>query len=179
MGNPCDHLPSLRICAVISRHEKAFEWAREQLMAKYGAIAMESDRFDFSETKFYVREMGENLMKQFFGFADLHDPVDAAEVKCFTNVLEKQFAIENDFEEVRPLNLDPGYITEAKLVLTTTKDRDHRIYLRDGIYAEVTLYFQHGEWKSSYWTYPDYQRADFQKYFSECRSFLRKSMGKE
>jgi hypothetical protein len=53
--------------------------------------------------------------------------------------------------EPRPLNLDPGYLTEAKLVLATTKDRNHRLYLDRGIFAEVTLCYQRGGsgWRAS------------------------------
>ena len=73
---------------------------------------------------------------------------------------------------MRPLNLDPGYITPAKLVLASTKDHAHRIYLRDGIYAEVTLSFRGRKWQPLEWTYPDYRRDDYQRFFTECREWL-------
>ena len=76
--------------------------------------------------------------------------------------------------EPRPLNLDPGYLTEAKLVLATTKDRDHRLYLSRGIFAEVTLHFHRGTWEARPWTYPDYQRADYHEFFLRCREYLRR-----
>lgn len=81
-------------------------------------------------------------------------------------------------DESRPLNIDPGYISEAKLVLATTKDRDHRIYLSGGIFAEVTLHFRAKQWTSSRWTYPDYQREDFQAFFTKCRNLLRERIKK-
>jgi len=74
----------------------------------------------------------------------------------------------------RPLNLDPGYLTEAKLVLASTKDHAHRIYLGRGIYAEVTLHYQNGRWQSHDWTYPDFQRPDYHLFFSQCRDFFRR-----
>ena len=79
--------------------------------------------------------------------------------------------------EPRPLNLDPGYITAAKLVLASTKDHAHRIYLQDGIYAEVTLAYRHRAWQPLEWTYPDYRRADFQEFFTRCREFLLQHSG--
>jgi hypothetical protein len=72
----------------------------------------------------------------------------------------------------RPVNIDPGYLMLGKLVLASTKDRAHRIYLRDGIYAEECLYYVAG-WQSRPWTYPDYQRADYQQFFDQVRERLK------
>jgi hypothetical protein len=71
------------------------------------------------------------------------------------------------------LNLDPGYITQAKLVLASTKDHAHRIYLADGIFAEVTLSYKHRRWQPHEWTFPDYRRDDYQAFFTQCRDYLR------
>ncbi len=118
--------------------------------------------------------MGSDLKKTFFAFEKLIDPGDLSDFKRQTNVWEEEYAQANDHDEPRPLNLDPGYISEAKLVLASTKDHAHRIYLRDGIYAEVTLHYQSKAWQSSAWTYPDYQRPDFQAFFTECREYVKK-----
>jgi hypothetical protein len=77
--------------------------------------------------------------------------------------------------EPRPLNLDPGYITLAKLVLASTKDHAHRIYLGAGMFAEVTLYFKGGQWLPREWTFPDYRRSDYQRFFLQVRERLRAS----
>jgi len=58
------------------------------------------------------------------------------------------------------------------LVLATTKDQQHRLYLGQGIYAEVTLAFRSRQWQPLGWTYPDYRRADFQVFFLTCREHL-------
>ena len=174
MGTVQAHRPVLLISAVISGYPEAFAWAREKLVQEWGPIALTSERFDFVETSFYAKSMGENLWKQFFAFEQLIDPVALPERKLRANALEIEYASTHDHPVQRPLNLDPGYITEAKLVLGTTKDRDHRIYLSDGIYGEVTLHFHKGEWCKRPWTYPDYQRADFQEFFSQCRMHLRR-----
>jgi hypothetical protein len=75
------------------------------------------------------------------------------------------------------LNLDPGYLTPAKLVLASTKDHAHRLYLARGIYAEVTLYFKGRRWQYRDWTFPDYRRDDYQQFFSACRELLRRRGG--
>lgn len=174
MGSINNHRPVFLIAAVTSRFEEAFQWGLAQTQDRWGQLWQPSSLFDFSETSYYEKSMGTNLQKQFWVFDSLLDPADLPDCKIFSNQLEETFAAEFDCDVERPINVDPGYITEAKLVLATTKDRDHRIYLNKGIYAEVTLYFNRGEWKSRPWTYPDYQRADFQKFFTDCRNELRR-----
>jgi hypothetical protein len=68
-------------------------------------------------------------------------------------------------------------VTAAKLVLASTKDFAHRIYLRDGIFAEITLFFRHGRWEHHEWTFPDYRRADYHEFFSRAREYLKHMPG--
>ncbi len=56
----------------------------------------------------------------------------------------------------RKVNIDPGYLAAAKFVLATGKDYSHRIYLRQGIYGDLTLIFKRGSFQPLSWTYPDY-----------------------
>lgn len=173
MATPSFPKPVLVICAIISRYDQAHEWACEKLARAFGSIALRSTAFDHAETTYYQSTMGSNLKKAFVAFEELADSSNLADWKRRTNLLEVDYASLGLHPESRPLNLDSGYITEAKLVLATTKDRDHRLYLRDGIFAEVTLHYQARAWKSHSWTYPDYQRADFQAFFTQCREYLR------
>ena len=87
-------------------------------------------------------------------------------VKLTVRNVEKQFS---DAEGSRRINLDPGYVSGAKLVLSTTKNYDHRIYLKDGIYAEVTLHYRNGTFLPWEWTYPDYRTEEYIKIFNHIR----------
>jgi hypothetical protein len=173
MGQANSPTPVLLIAAAFSRHECALVWARETMAAAWGGVAVESAAFDFSETDYYRATMGAGLRKQFFAFKSLMDPASLVTCKLQSNQWETDFAAQSGCEEPRPLNLDPGYITLAKLVLASTKDHAHRIYLGEGIYAEITLNYRAGGWQPLPWTYPDYRRGDFQAFFSECREFLK------
>jgi hypothetical protein len=168
------HKPVLLIAAVTSRHGEAIQWATRQMSAAWDDISLKSELFDFEETDFYRQSMGSQLKKQLFAFNTLLDPANIAQSKLLANNWEDNYKSQSSHPEIRPLNIDPGYITEAKLVLATTKDRDHRIYLAHGIFAEVTLHFQEGKWQSARWTYPDYQRHDYHEFFIQCRELLRK-----
>lgn len=174
MGNIVSHPPVMLVLGAFSRHETAFEWARQIASQAWGPIAFESDVFDFDDTDYYKRSMGDSLRKMFFAFEQFVDPGRLPEFKLTTNDWEESFRTANEYPEPRPLNLDPGYISEAKLVLATTKDRNHRIYLDRGIFAEVTLDYQRGgHWRASEWTYPDYRSSRYHSFFTRCRSALR------
>jgi hypothetical protein len=167
------HHPVLLILGAFSRYPAALDWARQTAEDAWGSVALESDRFEHRETNYYEATMGPDLKKMFFAFESFIDPADLVACKETTNEWEVVYQRLGLHPEPRPLNLDPGYLTEAKLVLATTKDRDHRLYLDRGIYAENTLYFHHGAWRPRPWTYPDYQRADYHQFFLRCREFLR------
>jgi hypothetical protein len=172
MGEIHEPAPVVLVVAAISRHEAALAWAVERLVAEHGPVALASEPFEFTETDYYTATMGAGLLKRFFAFERLVDPAALAGIKRETNDLEAAYAALKRQIEARPLNLDPGYITPAKLVLATTKDHAHRLYLGEGIYAEVTLVYRQGEWRPMEWTYPDYRRDDYQRFFTRCRAWL-------
>jgi hypothetical protein len=179
MGEISQPDPVLLVLAAFSRHDDALDWARDKATAAWGPIALASDRFAFDETNYYQPTMGSDLKKCFWAFERLADPAALADVKLQTNAWELQYAGLGRCPEERPLNLDPGYLTLAKLVLASTKDHAHRLYLSRGIYAEVTLTYKDRRWQSHPWTFPDYQRSDYQAYFTECRDLLHARVRQE
>lgn len=173
MGEPTPHPPVLLLLAAFSRYDDALDWAREKAVAAWGPLDRESPHFDFQETHYYDPTMGAGLKKVFFTFQRPFEPEKLVEIKLATNRWEEEYAAQAGKSEPRPLNLDPGYLTPAKLVLASTKDFAHRIYLSQGIYAEITLQYRHRRWQSHEYTFPDYRREDYQRFFSECREKLR------
>src|SRR5690242_1339087 len=119
--------PVLLIVAACSRHEAALEWAHKRGAERYGPIVFASSAFDFTETDYYTATMGPGLKKQFLAFEQPLDSAALASIKRETNDWESEYAEAAQHAEVRPLNLDPGYTTPAKLVLASTKDHAHRI----------------------------------------------------
>jgi hypothetical protein len=164
------------IVAALSGFDEALDWSREQLQALYGATALESPRLAFNETRYYDSSMGRGLMRQFFAFQGLIEPEQLAAIKRGSNELEQVYARSARHKVARPINLDPGYLTLAKWVLASTKDQAHRIYLAEGIYAEITLQYHAGRFLPLDWTYPDYRREDYQAFLMRARSEYRKRL---
>ncbi len=173
MAEPRPTPPAILLVAVFSQHPSALEWVRNQTEEHWGKVSLNSPVFDHSETSYYTDEMGHSLVKQFLVVDGLWDPARLADCKLQSNEWEKRLASTRQYPQARPVNIDPGYLMLNKLVLASMKDRAHRIYLRDGIFAEECLYYVAG-WQSRPWTYPDYQRADFQQFFSQARKQLEK-----
>jgi hypothetical protein len=162
------------LMGVLSSFPEMFDMAAERAQREFGLISLKSDLYDFNFTSYYDAEMGVPIRRQFLFFRDLIDPGALADAKLITNRLESEFAGSGVFSVARPVNLDPGYVTESKLVLATTKDYSHRIYLRDGIYAEVTLLFRKGRCEPLPWTYPDFRSPSYHSFFLQTRDAYHK-----
>ncbi len=173
MGQATQPEPVLLLMAAFSRHPAALDWARRRAVEAWGPLALESPAFEFDQTDYYQPTMGSDLRKIFFTFSQLIDPGDLVELKLASNRWEEEYAELSDHDEPRPLNLDPGYMTPGKLVLASTKGFANRIYLGRGIHAEITLYYRHGRWQHNDFTFGDYRRDDYQRFFSECRQVVQ------
>ena len=162
--------PVVFICGIIAADAGVLDEAVNVLEAEFGAIRSCSEVYSFDTTGYYAAEMGEELVRRFVHFRDCIDPGTLAGIKLRTNELERRFATRSDAGKIRRrVNLDPGYVTPAKLVLATTKDFAHRICLRDGIYAEVTLNFGKEGVRSNEWTYPDFKSGRYDEFLLAVR----------
>lgn len=162
-----------QLVAIFSRHPGALDWVTHRITQQWGTIGLASPRFDHSETNYYESQMGRGLIKQFLVIDGWYDPARLPQSKLQSNAWEEELSNGGEFPEVRPLNVDPGYMTLTKLVLASCKDRAHRIYMADGVYGEECLYYLDHGWRARPWTYPDYQRADFQAFFEQARRMLK------
>lgn len=144
----------------------------EELVSRFGAVDFRSGQLLFDFTDYYDSEMGTPIYRFFLSFARLIEPSEIAGIKVATNGIEGAFA-EKHVEVPRPVNLDPGYLEQSKIVLASTKNFFHRILVSGGIYAEVTLHFQEGEWRAFPWSFPDYKSTAYQEFFSAIRKLYR------
>ncbi len=131
---------------------------RSKLEEKFGPIESVSPSIPFAFTDYYNSEMGENIERFFISFKSLVSPDSLRDAKLFTNRIEKEW--EEDGK--RKINLDPGTLSTANVILATTKNRSHRIAIGSRLFAEVTLIYQNHGFQSFQWTYSDYRSEEVQ-----------------
>ena len=166
--------PAFLFFGVFSGYKALLSRVRDQIVARYGPLHLrgESAIFPFPETRTYGRTMGQNLLRQFFVLATPWPQDGLAPVKREAILLEERIQSKGTFPVERPVNIDPGLINDCRIVLASTKDYAHRIYRCDGIWEEVTLYFEGGEYRPLPWTYPDFRSKEYHAFFAPLRQEL-------
>ena len=171
MGEIHPPQPVKLFCGILYQDCSVWEKASEILQERFGPLDYTSELFHFTETTYYNQEMGSDLIRLYVSFRDVVSPEILIEAKHFTNSVEKRFA---DAEGRRSINLDPGLLSNANLILASTKNYCHRVYLGKGIYAEVTMIYRQGRFQDLPWTYPDYRHH--RDVFEEIRRIYRRQM---
>ncbi|MDR1651015.1 MAG: DUF4416 family protein [Synergistaceae bacterium] len=147
-------------------------WAAERMTSAFGDIERESPPYPFDCTDYY-RDISPSLTRRFFTFAGLRHPFELAAWKKLAISIEAESA---RGRTCRSVNIDPGYIDGARLVLASTKDNAHRIYIRDDIYAEVTLCHRKSGWESFSYTFPDFASGRYDAFLDTARGDWRAEM---
>ncbi|MBF0230763.1 MAG: DUF4416 family protein [Desulfamplus sp.] len=158
------------VISLFMNNKNIVESALPELERLFGETDMISDWFNFDFTDYYYGEMGSPLFRKVAVFKELIHQIDLAEIKEKTNILEKRWAINEETGTKRALNIDPGYLLLSRFILATGKDYSHRIYIGRGIYADLTLIYKKGGFKSLEWTYPDYASVDMFNFLEQVRA---------
>jgi hypothetical protein len=152
-------------CGLIAADE-AMAQVRTILTKHFGEIDCESPALPFTFTDYYKAEMGEGLIRKWVSFEILRERAYLPLAKHVAVAIESQLSRGGR----RLANIDPGYVDDAQVVLSTAKNYAHRIYIGMGYYAEVTLIYEHGAFKHVPWTYPDYKTPDALRFFNDARN---------
>lgn len=131
--------------------------AREAACARLGPVDYESPVVPFTFTDYYSAEMGGRIDRVFWSFERLIDPSAIVEIKAFTKDVEVRLTRSGK----RTVNLDPGYMDYFKVVLASAKFGGNKVYLRDGIYADITLWYEKGRFKPFVWGFPDFKTGAY------------------
>ncbi len=152
MGIPGSLKPVRYFASIIYQTLGNIQQVEDDLVAQLGPILVKTDSEPFSQTTYYEKEMGNDLLRRFILFKSLRKREDLPSVKLMTNELEKNTSVNGR----RTFNIDPGYLALEQVILATTKGYTHRIYIDKGIFADLTLIYTNGTYGSLPWTYPDY-----------------------
>lgn len=158
----------------IYRDESMYRSVKERLEGIYSPVDLESPAMDFDFTDYYNPEMGTPLFRRFVSFESLVDPVMLPDVKLMTNRIE----IETDVDGNRTVNLDPGYLSEANVIIATTKNHYHRVPLQKGIYAHMEYLFIGKKIVPLDWTYPDFRSGRYRDFFRQLQTIYKSQLKK-
>jgi hypothetical protein len=164
--------PVKLIVGILASDERCLAAARDAVLASLGPADLLSAVWPFEQTDYYTDEIGPHVLRQFVSIEQPIHPGELTDIKHRTNEIEQELAAALAMPFPRPVNLDPGFIEPSKLILASTKNFAHRIYIGRRMYAEVTLVFDKGQWRVLPYTFPDYKRPEYQEFFSTVRSKL-------
>ena len=175
MGQLKKHLPAKAFTGIMFQDEGRLNFVFDRLQKLFGPIEDKSEVFNVDDfTDYYQKEMGNELTRRFLTFERLIEPDRLPEVKRWTDELESK---QKDGDGNRKVNCDPGYISLGHLILATNKKYSHRPYLRDGVYANLTLIYKKKSFQPLEWTYPDYGSAEIIEIMNRLRERYKLQMG--
>lgn len=174
MGKVKEPKPAKLFMSLIASEDEILQQGLKDLGLAFGEIDFTSERLPFDFTDYYTREMGRNLFRHFITFKNLISMPLLPDIKHATNRLEEKYASPGGN---RRLNIDPGYICFEHVILATTKGYSHRPYLRDGIYADLTLIYRNKSFEPLEWTYPDYRQERIIGLFDRFRKKYVEDLG--
>ena len=171
MGNPANPKPALLFTGILYSDKSYLSKAKESLLSAFGAALLETPPVSWDYSEYYKEEIGSPIMRTFIFFKDLINRAEIADIKLRTNDIEAELSADGK----RKVNLDPGYLTLANVILATTKGYSHRIYLGKGIYGEVSLLYREKDktFVPNIFTYSDYQDKKCIEMFVKAREFLK------
>jgi hypothetical protein len=176
MGKEREPKPAKLFMSLIASEDEILQQGVQDLALTYGEVDFISERLPFNFTRYYAQEMGEQLFRRFITFGHLIPAPLLPDIKRGTNRLEEKYAFSNGN---RRLNIDPGYLCLQHVILATTKSYTHRTYLREGIYADLTLIYRNKSFRSLEWTYPDYRQEEVIGLFNQFRKRYVEDLKKE
>ncbi|MGB9561599.1 MAG: DUF4416 family protein [bacterium] len=158
---------------IVRNNPELIKMVKDALEKTFSEIILESRIIPFNYTNYYQKEMGKELLRFWAGYKKPILPDELPDIKKKAVELEKGFC---DEKGNRQVNIDPGYLELSKIVLSSTKDYSHRIYLRDGVYAELEYQFLKGKYEPVSWTYPDYRDTPAIEFFHNLRRIFKEEL---
>ena len=166
MSQPRIPKPAKLVVSLLVSQKCRLDPVAEALSNRFGPLDVVSSWWPFAYTTYYRAEMGTPLWRRMLAFSKLIRQDALADIKLFTNTVEQRCLANGG----RSVNIDPGYLLHERFVLASGKNFTHRIYIGQGIYADLTLIYTGGGFKTLPWTYPDYAATEMLTYLTRVRS---------
>jgi hypothetical protein len=166
MSTPRPPQPAKLVVGLLLKDQKLLPVLAAELEDRFGPAGLVSPWMPFGYTAYYETEMGAPLFRRVLAFRDMIAQDGLARIKQATNAIEQTHMVQGR----RRVNIDPGYLLLERFVLATGKNYSHRIYIGEGIYADLTLVFEHGAYHPLPWTYPDYADRPLRDFLQRVRS---------
>ena len=144
--------------------------AKSAMQRQGWEIQHQSQIFPFDQTDYYSTEMGEGLKRCFLSIKGLHSLEFSADWKLKTAEIEQQLSNKGK----RRINLDPGYLDLSRVVLLSGKEGSHKIYLRNGVWADLVLLKDKVAYRFFPWTFPDIRTGCYDDFFLQLRAEFKK-----
>ncbi len=165
MSVPHPPLPAKLVIGLFLARKDLFTHLAAELEAAFGRLELVSAWMPFNYTTYYAKEMGADLFRRVLAFRTMIAQERLPEIKLATNAIEQAYAVDGR----RRVNIDPGYLLHERFVLATGKNFSHRIYLGQGIFADLALIYRRGAFQALPWTYPDYADLPLRRFLLTVR----------
>ena len=139
------------------------------LEKKFGRVQFETLEIECDQAKQYKEEMGRILARRFYSFDKMVPRDFLPEAKTCCHKIETQLADTVDGYPFRAVNVDPGILSPTALIMASHREQPHRIYMRDGVYGELTLIHAHDKFCRLPWTESDYCDDEAITFFERVR----------
>ena len=161
--------PVFRVCSCLTGRPELLAVVEAELASVFGEIALKSVPFAFDTSEYYRPELGEGLLRIWYGFRDLCAAERLVEARLTTGEIEDRLAVEGR----RRVNLDPGYLDLGKLVLASLKEAPDKVYMGEGVWAHTCLQFRDGKFTAPDHSFPDFMDGRFDGLMLEARALYK------
>ena len=158
--------------AVLHAPSAPLQEAMEDLCSHWGKIDFTGADHPFDMTDYYEPEMGANLSRRLVSFLRLVPPDSLCSAKHICNEIEDRFA----GAKGRLVNLDIGYLDHNKIVLASFKGAGQKIYLTDGVWADMVARYRGGRYCPFEWTFPDFRDGRYDRELLQIRQIYLKQL---
>lgn len=160
------------LCFIIQNQDTWSESILSSLIENFGPTSYKGTLFPFTSGSYYYSEMGQPLYRGVISFSQLWQTQYMVEAKLKATEIEKKLSTENK----RKFNIDVGYFDQDKLVLASFKRSGPKLYLKQGVYADMLLLYQKGSFVPFEWAFADFKADTYYKDLLAVRERYKKAL---